>query len=221
MAAQGMNRYLKPVRQEIPPPGGFRAVRWARNIPAKGFSGAAVFGAVILLSGWGMIGRFKENKMMSVTNKRRAEERGEQWKIIQKHFPFEDPNFRTKYFADMLYKEVELREKHPFLANGPERRMFTGPIMDAMKPNGMSDQGGWYYQRDFIGQEPKNTMEKAAHDAYDELLRLAKKRLALREAHKDRLNARDGLTPREKKRKEREAYWRERESYYRDWWQDN
>lgn len=207
-----MNRYLKPANQDVAPPGGFPAVRWARHMPVKGFRGAIVLGAISGLSLYCMIGRFKENKQESITHMRRAEERGEQWKILMKHFPFEDPEFRVRFMADQAQKYDDCPE---WLRDG----FIHSTIGNFLDPVNRGNMGGWWYERDWIGKAPANTTEKAAHDAYDEMVVLAKKRLRLREAHIAKLNERDGALPNEAKRISEMEKAKAKNTYYKNYWE--
>jgi len=42
-----------PYRQDLPPPGGFEAVRYKRNLPLKGPSGLVILAGVTLICGYG------------------------------------------------------------------------------------------------------------------------------------------------------------------------
>ncbi|KAN0097562.1 hypothetical protein V8E55_002008 [Tylopilus felleus] len=42
-----------PYRQDMPPPGGFEAVRYKRNLPFRGPSGLAILGAVTAVCAYG------------------------------------------------------------------------------------------------------------------------------------------------------------------------
>ncbi|EJU06356.1 GRIM-19 [Dacryopinax primogenitus] len=43
-----------PYRQDMPPTGGFEAIRYKRYLPYKGPSGAVIFGAFFLVSAYGL-----------------------------------------------------------------------------------------------------------------------------------------------------------------------
>ncbi|ORY34617.1 GRIM-19 protein [Naematelia encephala] len=40
-------------KQDMPPPGGYAAIRFQRNLPTRGFSGVVVFGTVLTVCGLG------------------------------------------------------------------------------------------------------------------------------------------------------------------------
>jgi hypothetical protein len=163
-----------------------------RNIPKKGVRGAVLVGLVAGITTYSTLCRFKENKMMSITNMRRAEERGEQWKIVLKHFKFEDPAWRVKYYADRTRRYDEIPH---WLRVEPGRK----PMRMLLNSETRQTLGGWWYNK-WHQQGHIDTVDEAAHNAYDELLVLAKKRLRMREAHKACLNERDGALPNEKRR---------------------
>ncbi|KXS22196.1 hypothetical protein M427DRAFT_50544 [Gonapodya prolifera JEL478] len=65
-----------PPRQDLPPPGGFAPVRFARNLPKKGPSGAFLFLAGGLVSGWGFM------KIGELNAERRELRREKTWSRI-------------------------------------------------------------------------------------------------------------------------------------------
>ncbi|ESN89828.1 hypothetical protein HELRODRAFT_186249 [Helobdella robusta] len=57
-------------RQEMPPPGGYGMVDWAKKIPRKGMGGYAIFGAFFAVTTAGWVGYYFERK---IKNKQRLE----------------------------------------------------------------------------------------------------------------------------------------------------
>jgi len=146
---------------------------------------------ILGMMGYCTIERFEENRWRSVTAKRRAAERSEQWEVIQKHFNFEDPDFRSKFYADLMTE----RENKPSWRRG----WWSGPIDNLMDAEKRKTLGGWEFNKwiDKVSfdrflciltslccycQAPVNTKDKASHDAYNELLELSRQRIARRTA---------------------------------------
>lgn len=51
-----------PYKQELPPVGGYEPIKFKRNLPVKGPSGAVLFGGTFLLCSWGFYRYAQGNK---------------------------------------------------------------------------------------------------------------------------------------------------------------